>query len=237
MKLLKECPYQYGEFSSEDTANGRFYDCNGQKLPSVTTVLSGTKDEDKQKTLDNWIKRVGEEEANRIRNEAASRGSHMHYILENIIGHGDAWQYTPTTAEEKIAFKMANTIKLNAFPRIQEVYGLEIPLYYPEKYAGRADVIGVFEGEPAIMDFKQTNKPKRREWVGDYFCQLSAYALAHNELYGTDIKKGVVLMCSVDMIYQEFIVEKEEFEAYAKLWLNRVERYHSAKNPEASSSD
>ena len=87
MKLLKECPYQYGEFSSEDTANGRFYDCNGQKLPSVTTVLSGTKDEDKQKTLDNWIKRVGEEEANRIRNEAASRGSHMHYILENIIGH------------------------------------------------------------------------------------------------------------------------------------------------------
>ena len=80
MKLLKECPYQYGEFSSEDTANGRFYDCNGQKLPSVTTVLSGTKDEDKQKTLDNWIKRVGEEEANRIRNEAASRGSHMHYI-------------------------------------------------------------------------------------------------------------------------------------------------------------
>ena len=218
-----ESPYEYGNFSSEDRKEGRFYDCNGTKLPSVTTILSATK-KDKE-SLTRWIERVGEEEANRIRDEAAARGSHVHYILEKQIVHGDLWDYRPDSGEEKRAYKMACKIMDEGFPRISQVYGCEVSLYNPDKYAGRADVVGVFEGEPAIMDFKQTNKPKKREWIEDYFCQLAAYALAHNELYGTNIQKGVILMCSVDLIYQEFVIQGDEFKRCADLWLERVAEY------------
>ena len=152
-----ESPYEYGNFSSEDRKEGRFYDCNGTKLPSVTTILSATK-KDKE-SLTRWIERVGEEEANRIRDEAAARGSHVHHILEKQIMHGDLWDYRPDSGEEKRAYKMACKIMDEGFPRISQVYGCEVSLYNPDKYAGRADVVGVFEGEPAIMDFKQTNKP------------------------------------------------------------------------------
>ena len=158
-----ESPYEYGNFSSEDRKEGRFYDCHGTKLPSVTTILSATK-KDKE-SLTRWIERVGEEEANRIRDEAAARGSHVHYILEKQIVHGDLWDYRPDSGEEKRAYKMACKIMDEGFPRISQVYGCEVSLYNPDKYAGRADVVGVFEGEPAIMDFKQTNKPKKREWI------------------------------------------------------------------------
>ena len=218
-----ESPYEYGDFSSEDRAEGRFYDCNGEKLPSVTTILSATKEDNDG--IKRWIERVGEEEANRIRQEAAIRGTNMHYILEKQIVNGDLWDYRPDTPDEKQAYKMACKIMDEGFPRISQIYGCEISLYNPDKYAGKADAIGLFEGEPTIMDFKQTNKPKRREWIQDYFCQLAAYALAHNELYGTDIKKGAILMCSVDLIYQEFVIQGDEFKRCADLWLRRVEQY------------
>ena len=218
-----ESPYEYGNFSSEDRKEGRFYDCNGTKLPSVTTILSATK-KDKE-SLTRWIERVGEEEANRIRDEAAARGSHVHYILEKQIVHGDLWDYRPDSGEEKRAYKMACKIMDEGFPRISQVYGCEVSLYNPDKYAGRADVVGVFEGEPAIMDFKQTNTPQQRAWSEEYFWQLAAYALAHNEVYGTNIQKGVILMCSVDLIYQEFVIQGDEFKRCADLWLERVAEY------------
>ena len=219
-----ESPYEYGNFSSEDRKEGRFYDCNGTKLPSVTTILSATK-KDKE-SLTRWIERVGEEEANRIRDEAAARGSHVHYILEKQIVHGDLWDYRPDSGEEKRAYKMACKIMDEGFPRISQVYGCEVSLYNPDKYAGRADVVGVFEGEPAIMDFKQTNKPKKKEWVEDYFLQLVAYAEAHNEVYGTDIKEGHVFMCSRKLDYQQFDITPTTYNHYKKEWWNRVEEYY-----------
>ena len=222
--ILYESPYEYNDFSSEDGKDGRrFYDCNGVKLPSVTTILSGTKEDNDG--IKKWIERVGEEEANRIRMEAAARGTTVHHILEKQIVHGNLWDYRPETAEEKRAYKMACTIMDNSFSRIHQVYGCEVSLYNPNRYAGKADVIGVFEDEPCIMDFKQTNKPKRREWIEDYFCQLAAYALAHNELYGTDIQKGVILMCSVDLVYQEFVIQGREFRRHADMWMERVDKY------------
>ena len=226
-KILYESPYDYDNFSSEDGKGGRFYDCNGQKLPSVTTVLSATKSKDAEEGLQRWKDRVGEEEAERIRIEASTRGTHMHHILEKQIMHGDLWDYRPTTGEEKRAYKMACNIMDNGFPKISQVYGCEVSVYYPNKYAGKADVIGVFEDDLAIMDFKQTNKPKRREWVGDYFHQLAAYALAHNEMYGTNIQKGVVLMSSVDLNYQEFTLSGDEFREYGERWLEKVSEYYT----------
>jgi genome maintenance exonuclease 1 len=209
-------------FSSEDRKGARFYDCNGEKLPSVTTILSGTKEGD---FLKKWIERVGEEEAERIRSEAATRGTYMHDILEKQIVNGGIWEYKPENAEQKRALKMAGTIMDQGFPNISQVYGCEVSLYYPDKYAGKTDVIGVHDDELAIIDFKQTNRPKRRQWVWDYFQQLAAYSLAHNELYGTDIEKGVIMMCSVDCLYQEFVLEGDEFKRAADAWMERVEKF------------
>ena len=221
-KILYESPYEYGVFSSEARKSGRFYDCNGDKLPSVTTVLSGTKEGD---FLKKWIEKVGEEEAERIRLEASARGTYMHNILEKQIINGEIWEYKPENAEQKRALKMACTIMDQGFPNISQVYGCEVSLYYPDKYAGQADVIGVHDNDLSIIDFKQTNKPKRRQWVWDYFQQLAAYSLAHNELYGTDIHKGVIMMCSVDCLYQEFVLEGSEFDRAAEAWMDRVEKF------------
>ena len=222
-KILYESPYEYGVFSSEDSKEGRFYDCNGQKLPSVTTILSATKEGD---GLKKWREKVGEEEAERIRSEAAARGTYMHDLLERQIRDGDIWDFTPESADQKRAYKMACTIMDERFPSISQVYGCEISLYYPDKYAGKSDVIGIHNGELCIMDFKQTNKPKRRQWVWDYFQQLAAYALAHNELYNTEIEKGVILMCSMDCLYQEFVLEGDEFKRAVDAWLERVEKFN-----------
>ena len=148
--ILYESPYEYNDFSSEDGKDGRrFYDCNGVKLPSVTTILSGTKEDNDG--IKKWIERVGEEEANRIRMEAAARGTTVHHILEKQIVHGNLWDYRPETAEEKRAYKMACTIMDNSFSRINQVYGCEVSLYNPNRYAGKADVIGVFEDEPCLL--------------------------------------------------------------------------------------
>ena len=221
-KIVYESPYEYGVFPSEDRKGARFYDCNGEKLPSVTTILSGTKEGD---FLKKWIQKVGEEEAERIRSEAATRGTYMHDILEKQIVNGGIWEYKPENAEQKRALKMAGTIMDQGFPNISQVYGCEVSLYYPDKYAGKTDVIGVHDDELAIIDFKQTNRPKRRQWVWDYFQQLAAYSLAHNELYGTDIEKGVIMMCSVDCLYQEFVLEGDEFKRAADAWMERVEKF------------
>ena len=231
-KILYESPYEYGVFSSETRKSGRFYDCNGDKLPSVTTVLSGTKEGD---FLKKWIDKVGEEEAERIRLEAAARGTYMHNILEKQIINGEIWEYKPENAEQKRALKMACTIMDQGFPNISQVYGCEVSLYYPDKYAGQADVIGIHDNDLSIIDFKQTNKPKRRQWVWDYFQQLAAYSLAHNELYGTDIHKGVIMMCSVDCLYQEFVLEGSEFDRAAEAWMDRVEKFKAFSKEEEES--
>jgi genome maintenance exonuclease 1 len=114
--------------------------------------------------------------------------------------------------------------------RLAEFWGLEVTLFYPELYAGATDVVGVYDGAEAIVDFKQSNKPKRREWIEDYKLQLAGYALAHNEVYGTNIQKGVNLICTKDNFYQEFIFEGEEFKKAKYDWLRRVDQYYNQKN-------
>ena len=228
-EILFSSPYEYPDLSRETTETGRVYIAGEERLASVTTILSKTKQENDN--LQKWIERVGEEEAERIRNEAAARGTEMHELLERQLVEGSVWDYYPETADQKRAYKMACTIMDQGFPSIDQVYGCEVPLYYPGKYAGTADVIGKHLGEEAIMDFKQTNTPKRRRsYVWDYFQQLAAYALAHNEVYGTEIRKGVIMMCSVDCFYQEFVLEGREFERAADAWNTRVEKFILLKN-------
>ena len=195
---------------------------DGESLPSVTTILSATKD---QTHLIEWRKRVGEANAAQITKEAAGVGTAMHANLERyLIGEQRQPGNNPVHVQ---ANKMADVIIENGLSKMNEVWAMEQSLYFPGLYSGTTDLVGVFEGEPAVCDHKQTNKPKKAEWVEDYYIQLVAYILAHNEVYKTDIRRGVIFMCSRDFQYQQFDLNKDNFNKYEDLWLSKVEEYYT----------
>jgi genome maintenance exonuclease 1 len=223
--------FNYVKISRIDTPEGRRYATpDGEKLPSVTTILDATKSEESKQALFNWKKRVGEEKAKEITTEAAGRGTRMHKWLENYVK--DGLLNEPGTNPYSIqSHEMAKIIIENAFNKhVDEFWGIEVPLYYSQLYAGTTDCIGIWKGKPAILDFKQTNKPKKREWIEDYFLQVSAYAMAHNSTHGTSINTGVILMCSANKEYQEFEIKDDEFEHYSNKWLDRIEMYYKISN-------
>lgn len=219
--------FNYQPIKRIDTPNGRRYATpDGEKLPSVTTILDATKPEEKKKALMEWRKRVGEQKAKEITTEAAGRGTRMHKFLEDYIKTG-VLNESGSNPYSVQSHRMAQTIITAGLSNCNEYWGVEIPLYFPNVYAGTTDLAGVHDGDEAIMDHKQTNKPKKREWIEDYFLQLTAYATAHNEVYGTKIRKGVIFMCSADNIYQEFILEGSEFDEWQNKWFQRLEQYYS----------
>jgi hypothetical protein len=203
----------------------RYATPDGEKLPSVTTILDATKSEESKQALQNWRKRVGVQKAQEITTEAAGRGTRMHKWLENYIKTGATGE--PGSNPYSIqSHQMAQSIITQGLVKCNEYWGTEVPLYFPKIYAGTTDLCGIHDGAEAIMDHKQTNKPKKREWIDDYFVQLTAYANAHNEVHGTKIRKVVIFMCSADNLYQEFIVEGSEFDKYTDIWFKRVEQYY-----------
>ena len=194
---------------------------DGESLPSVTTILSATKD---MTHLNEWKTRVGEEKAKQITTEAAGVGTAMHANLERFIA---GVQRQPGNNPVHVqANKMADVIIENGLSKVNEVWAMEQSLYFPGLYSGTTDLIAVHENEPAVCDYKQTNKPKKAEWVEDYYLQLMAYILAHNEVYGTDIRKGVIFMCSRDFQNQQFTLEPKDFNKWQDAWLNKVEEYY-----------
>ena len=218
--------YKYDELKRTTTDKQRLYTCpDGNAVPSVTTILDKTKPEKSQKALENWRKAVGEKKAKAITTEAANRGTRMHTYLENYV-LGEELKETVSNPYAQQSLDMAKIVIKEGLKNVNEYWGTEVALYHPEIYAGTTDLVGVHGGDDAILDFKQTNKPKKREWVEDYFLQLCAYAEAHNKVYGTKIRKGVVLMCSKDFQYQEFIIEGEEFDKWRDKWWSRVEEYY-----------
>lgn len=203
----------------------RYATPDGERLPSVTTILDATKPEAAKKALQEWRQRVGPQKAQEITTEAAGRGTRMHKWLENYVKTGQTGE--PGTNPYSIqSHKMAHSIITQGLAKCNEFWGTEVSLYYPGIYAGTTDLVGVHDGSPAIMDHKQSNKLKKREWIEDYFLQLAAYAEAHNKVHGTDIRKGVIFMCTADNIYQEFIIEGTEFDAWTDRWFDRVAQYY-----------
>lgn len=219
---LISSPYKYEEFKRKSVNGKRLYENPfGDAVPSVTTILDKTKPAAKVKALNEWKKRVGEEQAQKITTEAADNGTKMHDILESwtkgIEHKGE------TTILSQL---MADKIIENIHPHLNEVWGAEVNLCYPNVYAGTTDLVGVWKGKPAIMDYKQTNKPKKREWIDDYFMQGAAYALAHNDLYGTDIRDIAIFMCSRNCDWQLFEVSGDEFDYWAQKWSERVAQFY-----------
>ena len=201
----------------------RHYDIGDDKLPSVTTILSATQSEEKRKSLADWKARMGPEFADRVRDIAAMRGTAMHRYLEAFI---DGTGHKDLTSIGREAEGMAKRIIESGLGELDEVWGQEVTLYYPGLYAGATDIVGVYEGQPAIIDFKQTNKPKKREWISDYFCQLGAYCMAHNYVYGTKIQSGIILMCSKDLLFQKFEVSGREFVRHQHDFLRKTDQYY-----------
>jgi len=228
MKLNKL--YEYPTSMRSLVNDERHYELGTKKLPSVTTILQVTQSDEKRAALNAWKERLGSTEADKVKNDAAIRGTAMHVHLEKfLLGEG----YLDLTTEGQTSRTMAQQIIDKGLKnRLKEFWGLEVTLYYPELYAGSTDVAGVYDDAEAIIDFKQSNKLKRREWIDDYKLQLAAYALAHNEVYGTNIMKGVNLICTKDNFYQEFIFDGEEFKQAKYEFLRRVDQYYTQKNKE-----
>ena len=206
----------------------RHYDVGtNEKLPSVTTILSATQPKEKALKLAEWQQKVGKNEAERIRDQSAERGTIMHRILEGYLtGH----RHADLSDLGVQAGKMAKVIwESDLRDNMDEVWGTEVTVFYPGLYAGATDLVGVYNGAPIIGDFKQTNKPKRREWIDDYFLQLAAYGMAHNHVYGTKIQGGVILMCSPDLVFQRFFVTPKEYQVLQWEWLKRVDLYYKIK--------
>ena len=212
----------------------RHYDIEHTKLPSVTTILSATQSEEKRQSLAKWKARLGDQAADRVRDIAALRGTAMHTYLEAYVrgtGHRDL------TSVGREAEPMAQRIISEGLSVLDEIWGSEVVLYYPDLYAGATDVVGIYNGRESIVDFKQSSKPKRREWIDDYFIQLGAYAMAHNFIYDTHIQSGVILMCTKDKLFQKFEVSDKEFVGYQHAFLKRVDQYYRNCNQNLDAKD
>ena len=235
MTLLNE-RYSYTLISRESVEGKRLYATpDGSKVPSVTTILDKTKPEEEKAALQAWRRAVGEKKAQEITTEAANRGTRMHKYLEDYVRDGSLRE--PGTNPYSVqSHKMAKHVIEQGLVNVNEVWGVEVPLYYPGLYAGTTDGCGMHMNEEAILDYKQTNKPKKLEWITGYYLQLTAYALAHNKIHGTNIRKGVVLMCVKppeitpmtwgEPTYQEFILKPEDFSYWEDQWWQRVEQYY-----------
>jgi len=219
--------YVYNKLTREESGtDGRKYiDPQGARLASVTTILDKTKSEETKRALAAWRRSIGDKKAAEITKEAAFRGTMMHSFLETYVKEGSV--SVGTNFFHQQSYKMANVIieqYLNPF--LDEAWGLEASLYFPGIYAGTTDMVGVYQGQPSIIDFKQSNKVKGDDRVIDYKLQLCAYICAHNIVHGTDIKQGVILMCTKDLEPLHWVLSGQELEDFTQQWWDRVAQYY-----------
>ena len=215
--------------SSRATVDGiRRYLLGEKKLPSVTSILDVTKSEEDKAALANWRERTGQKEAEAITKAASSRGSQMHNYLESyLLGRENLSFFEENEQYKKMAKEIIDKGLTN---RLEEIWGTECILYYPEKYAGTADCVGVYEGKETIIDFKQSNKPKKIEYIDTWLLQTAAYSLAHNIVYNSQIDSCVILVCTVDNLFQEFKIKGPELITYQNLFLGRLKKFHELSN-------
>ena len=219
--------YNYPKSTRSIIHGSRHYAVNQESLPSVTTILKATESEEKKAKLAEWKERVGFKQAEIIKQEASSRGSSMHDYLEKfLLGKLNMDLLGDNTREKMMADQIIENGLRN---KLEEIWGCEATLYYPGKYAGAADCIGVYENKETIIDFKQSNKPKKDEWIEDYYLQCAAYGLAHNTVYGSIISQAVILLCTKDNMFQRFIIDGEKFNDYQKKFLLKVEQFYEQR--------
>jgi|TARA_R100001530_G_scaffold1954_2_gene3367 genome maintenance exonuclease 1 len=223
MKKSKKYNYIRGKQITNHETGTRVYEINNSRLPSVTTILSATKN---QEFLKKWKDRVGEENAERIKNHSGKRGTSMHKFLEHHISGTGYDDLTPIGQEAK---PMAQKIVEVGLAPVEEVYGSEIQLHYPGLYAGSTDLVCLHNDLETIVDFKQSNRPKKEEWIEDYYLQIAAYALAHDYSHKSQIRQGIIMICTPDLYYQEFKMQDADLKMWKHKWLKRLDMYHELK--------
>ena len=224
--MKKNNKYTYVNSTRIEDHGTRLYDVNGARLPSVTTILGKTKD---QQFIKDWKAKVGEQEAERIKNLSSKRGTSMHKFLEHyILGTG----YDDLTGLGQEAKAMAEKIIDVGLTPVEEYYGSEVTLYYPGLYAGSTDLVCLHNGMETVVDFKQSNRPKKVEWIEDYFMQIAAYCMAHDYVYNSQIKQGVIMICTPDLYYQEFKVSGAELRQWKHKFLKRLDMYYDLLHDE-----
>ena len=218
--------YTYVGSTRYTEQGARNYEVAGYRLPSVTTILGRTKD---TSFLNDWIKRKGRKEAERIKNQSATRGTSMHKYLENyVLGKG----YEDLTELGQETKRMAEKVIEVGLAPVSGYYGSEVTLYYPGLYAGSTDLVGVHNDKETIMDFKQANRPKKEEWIGDYKLQAAAYAMAHDQVHGSTIEQCVIMVCTPDLYYQEFKIDGLNLRKAKYDFLKRLDQYHELTRDE-----
>ena len=221
--MKKNDKYNYIDGRQINEDGGRLYDVAGYRLPSVTSILSRTKD---QQFIKDWKAKVGEAEAERIKNLSSVRGTAMHKYLESYI---QEIGYEDLTDIGRQAKSMSDKVIEIGLAPVDEYYGSEVTMYYPGLYAGQTDLVCMHNGEDAIVDFKQSNRPKKKEWIEDYYLQIAAYAMAHDYVHKSKINKGVIMVCTPDLYYQEFVLTGAELRQYKHKFLKRLDMYHDLK--------
>ena len=223
--------YTYVDASRIEDQGTRLYDVNGSRLPSVTTILGATKD---QQFLKELKAKVGEAEADRIKNLSSRRGTSMHKFLEHYVqGTG----YDDLTEIGQKAKAMAEKVIDVGLTPVEEIYGSEVTLFYPGLYAGSTDLVCVHNGKDSIVDFKQSNRPKREDWIDDYKMQIAAYAMAHDYVHNSKIEQGIIMVCTPDLYYQEFVVSGAELRQWKHKFLKRLDMYYDLKFDEKENAN
>ena len=219
--------YNYPPCVRSTKDGDRKYEIGKEKLPSVTTNLKNTESPEKAESLAKWRQKIGENVANKYVEEAARRGTALHEYLEYYLRND---KLLDLSDEGQVASGMGQVIIDQGFSELKEIWGSEVTLFYPGLYAGSTDLCGIYSGRESIIDFKQTNKPKQREWIGDYFLQMAAYGMAHDAVYGTNIEQGVIMMCSKDGFYQQFVIEGKEFREAKHNFLRSLDGFYGLDN-------
>ncbi len=221
--MKKNDKYRYAQGRQITDHGSRIYDIMGMRLPSVTTILSLTKD---QTYLKDWYAKKGYQEAERIKNHSSKRGTAMHKFLEK---HVQNTGYDDLTAIGKEAKPMAQKIIDVGLAPVDYYYGSEVMLYYPGLYAGSTDLICEHNGLETVIDFKQANRPKKREWIDDYYLQIAAYCMAHDYVHGSKIRQGIIMVCTPDLYFQEFRFKDAELRSWKHKFLKRLDQYYELK--------
>lgn len=216
--------FTYPDLKATEFRGMRFYETpEGNYYPSITTVLGKTISEEKEKALKSWQMSLGMDLAQKKTKEAADRGTAVHLLAERFI-KGEELIY-PGEQFDQAAIASFNALKMKLKKIVP--WAQEVALYSDELgVAGRTDLIGEYNGTPAIVDFKTSSRIKNDSDIEDYKHQLCAYAIMHNEMFGTDIGTGIILMTSAGGFPQEFRVDLSK---YKDALLQRVNVFYKDK--------
>ena len=221
--------FDYPDISTVSHSGQRWYDCPNGFYPSITTILGNTEPPEKVASLQNWKDSLGHVKAAEVSKKATDHGTNVHLLAERYLKKEqvDATiNGQPVPTPDMAAFN-ALKLKLN---KIDEIWGQEVALYSETiEVAGRCDLVGMYKGIPCIVDFKTSSRVKQRKDIEAYELQLAFYGIAHNEMFGTDINTGIILMVAETGFPMEFsVVLADQYEKLAqrveKFWLAAINK-------------